>query len=264
MTLRVLPLGCGDAFSARRYSFCLLLEHEDTRLLVDCPHPLRKMLVEGSARAGAPLDFPDIDGVLLTHLHADHCSGLESLAYLFRFGLQKRLPLLAHPDVSARLWEGALAAGMEQLKERGDDDGVRTRRLALADYFELVPLADEVTFGSLTLEVRPTVHHIPTTAVRARAGEARVGISADTAFDRPLLDWLLAADLVVHEVGHGPMHTSAESLRALPAHERARMRLVHYPDDLDLAAVGITPLAEGVPIVVEKRGRPGPNGTRPQ
>ena len=41
------------------------------------------------------------------------------------------------------------------------------------------------------------------------------------------------------------MHTPYELLAALPAELRAKMRLIHYPDDFDLNASAIEPLRQG-------------------
>src|SRR5262245_54510192 len=113
--LRFIPLGTGDAFSALRYSSCLAIEADGSWLLVDCPHPILKMMREAAVETGARLEPDRVAAVALTHLHADHSSGLEGLAYFFRFVLKRRLTLLAHPVVSERLWAGHLAAGMERL-----------------------------------------------------------------------------------------------------------------------------------------------------
>lgn len=245
----LLPLGVGDAFSARWYSTCLALRApEGPWLLIDCPHPIRKMMKEAGDQAGLPLDVADLAGVVVTHLHADHSSGLEGLGYFAHFVLRRRLPLLAHPAVIARLWEGHLAAGMEQLLPAV---GQPFREMALTDYFELVPLdpTRPTALGPFRLECRPTVHHIPTTALRVSAGGRTLGYSADTAFDEGLLDWLHAADLVLHETNHG-VHTPYASLAALPAARRARMRLVHYPDDLELEGLAIEPLRQGTRYAV--------------
>jgi catalase-peroxidase len=43
----------------------------------------------------------------------------------------------------------------------------------------------------------------------------------------------------------GPAHTPYESLAALPAELRQRMRLIHYPDTFDTSSSVITPLREG-------------------
>ena len=53
-TVRLIPMGVGEAFSARHYTSCLAMGADDQWLLIDCPHPLRKMLREGSIAAGLP------------------------------------------------------------------------------------------------------------------------------------------------------------------------------------------------------------------
>lgn len=243
MSLRVLILGVGDAFSALHYSSCMALEAEGAWLLIDCPHPIRKILREASQLSGVPLTIADLSGVCVTHLHADHCSGLEGLGYFAWFALKQRLPLLMHPAGSARLWEGSLAAGMEQLLRRGSDE---PRPMGLSDYFALTDLSFEqpLQLGPFAIECRPTIHHIPTTALRIRAGGRTLGYSADTAFDPELIAWLAEADLVIHETNLG-VHTPYERLAELPAELRARMRLIHFPDQFDDEPRAIACLREG-------------------
>lgn len=241
--LRLIPLGVGDAFSELRYSSALALEHAGRVLLVDCPHPFRKMLREAEEASGVPFSPERIEAVALTHLHGDHASGLESFAYFFHFALKRRLPLLCHPAVAARLWDGHLAAGMEQLLPKV---GAPFTSHRLEDWFDLRPLdeAAPVRVGPFELRCRRTIHHIPTTALRIRAGDRELGYSADTAFDPSLIAWLGEADLIVHETNYG-VHTPYEDLAALPAELRARMRLIHYPDSFDVGASVIEPLEQG-------------------
>lgn len=240
---RILPLGVGDAFTALHYSTCLALHSSNQTLLIDCPHPIQKMILEASTKAGVALHARDIDGVILTHLHADHCSGLEGLAYWIYFTTGRKLPLLVHPDVLARLWEGHLAAGMEQLMPAV---GAPPKKMTLEDYFDVRPLDLDrpVTFGPFRVECRKTIHHVPTTAVRVTAEGRTLGHSADTAFDPTLIEWLSKADLVVHETNHG-IHTPYEKLAALPESVRDKLRLIHYPDDFDLEKTIVEPLVEG-------------------
>jgi ribonuclease BN (tRNA processing enzyme) len=243
MSLSFVPLGVGDAFSALHYSSCLALEAEGQVLLVDCPHPIRKMMREASLSSGVPLDADRVSGLVLTHLHADHSSGVEGLGYFSFFVLKRKLRLLAHPDVTHRLWEGHLAAGMEDLIRT---PGGEPQRHGFEDYFEHTPLStrEPVRFGPFSIECRRTYHHVPTTALRIRAGGRVLGYSADTAFDEGLLSWLAEADLVLHETNHG-VHTPYEKLAALPADLRAKMRLIHYPDDFALETSTIEPLTQG-------------------
>ncbi len=242
---RIVPLGVGDAFTALYYSTCVALEADDTLVLIDCPHPIQKMLREAKLQSGVALDPARISAVILTHLHADHCSGLEGLGYWTFFVQQRKLPLYLHADVLAELWHGHLAAGMTHLMP---SPGAPTIQMGLEDYFEIHLLRDDasVPCGPFAIECRKTIHHVPTTALRVHhaASGRTLGHSADTAFEPALIEWLARADLVVHETNYG-VHTPYENLAALPADLRARMRLIHYPDDFDLAASVIEPLHQG-------------------
>jgi len=238
-----IPLGVGDAFSTRYYSYSIVVEAEGTTLLIDCPHPIRKMLHEASATSGFPVDLPDVDAVLLTHLHADHCSGVEGYGFFSYFILGRRGRILAHPDVLAKLWDGHLAGGMHRLF---DDSGDGYEYPTLETYFETLPLSIEhpVRFGPFDIVCRFTHHPVPTTALRITVGDRTLGISSDTDFDPTLIEWLSEADLFIHETNRG-VHTHYEPLAELPAEVRAKMRLIHYPDDFDIETSAIQALEQG-------------------
>jgi ribonuclease BN (tRNA processing enzyme) len=245
----LLPLGVGEAFSARHYTSCLAVGIDDEWLLIDCPHPVRKMLREASAKAGLsrPVDLDRVSAAAVSHLHADHSCGLEDFGYYSFFVLGRRATLLLHPDASARLWHGLLAAGMEFVQSNPDATPVQKQ---LGDYFELIDLelARPVKFGPFSIECRRTIHGVPTFAFRITVGGRVLGFSADTAYDPSLIEWLNAADLIVHEVTtlvHSGVHTPYENLAALPESLRSKMRVTHYPDDFDVESSVIEPLREG-------------------
>lgn len=237
-----IPLGVGDAFSALYYSSCLLLEAEGQRLLIDCPHPIRKILREAGQRTGCFVDIPDISGIALTHLHSDHCSGIEGYAFYQYYVAQPgtKTKLLAHPDICAHLWKHHLAGGMAHVQ----DDGTMER--TFEEFFDWTPLSTEysVSWGPFSIECHKTVHSIPTTAFRIRAAGRCLGYSADTAFVPELIEWLSEADLIIHETNTGP-HTPYESLASLPADIRQKMRLIHYPDNFSTTESTIEPLTQG-------------------
>lgn len=228
--MKVTALGTGDAFSADRYSSCLLVEAGDTRLLVDCPHPIRKILKESTR---GRVDVGDIDGLILTHLHADHASGVEGFAWFCRFALHKPARIYAHPAVLEHLW-GQVQGSMSELLHVDEDNKPHHRsRLDAPDVFDMVPLTSPLTIGSVVVESRLTIHHIPTTALFFRSAQASFGYSADTAFDDSLITWLSRADLIFHETNFGA-HTPYRKLAALPPALRAQMRLIHWPDGFDV------------------------------
>jgi len=241
--MQVTALGVGDAFSARWYSTCLLVTYAGKRLLIDCPHPIRKVLAESAPG----VDLPDLDGVVLTHLHGDHCSGLEGLGFFGHFVLQRPVPLLVWPGVSNRLWE-TLAPGMDCLKPAPGSPPVP---MALSDYFTLHPLSlrEPLRFGPFSIEARPTHHHVPTTALRITAGGRTLGYSADTSFDPALIDWLAPSDLIIHETNLGT-HTPLSELVSLPAPIRDRLALVHYPDFFDVEQCPLRCLRQGETVTV--------------
>jgi ribonuclease BN (tRNA processing enzyme) len=251
--LKLIPLGVGDAFTALHYTTCLALGVEDQWLLIDCPHPVRKMWREASLAAlGTPVDLDKVIGVAITHLHADHASGLEDFAY-FNYFILKRRPLwLAHPDASARLWTGLLSAGMGRTRVTADGVSIRPQ---LSDYVDMIPLniTKPVEIGPFSIECRFTKHSIPTTAMRIQAAGRTFAFSADSAHDPSLIDWLSPGDLIVHEATAQPeseVHTPYRHLAALPAELRAKMRLSHLPDNFDEASSVIEVLKEGRCYVV--------------
>lgn len=240
--LGFITLGVGDAFSSRYYASCIAVGFESSWVLVDCPHPIRKMLHEASSSAGIDLDLNAIDGVILTHLHADHCSGVEGFLYFNHFALNRRPFIATHPEVGARLWPAHLAGGMDSVMLR--DGSIESK--SLSDFARLVELSDdgEVNVGPFRVACRKTHHAVPTTALRIRAGGRCLGYSADTSFDPSLIDWLSESDLFIHETNLG-IHTDYQSLVALPIHIRRKMLLIHYPDAFDVTGTEIEALRQG-------------------
>jgi len=238
----VVALGVGDTFSDRHHTSALLLTCDGASLAVDCPDTYRAVLRDAAETSGRRLSLDDIDDVLITHVHGDHMNGLEGVAFYKLFAQRRRVRLIASREVREVIWDQRLVASMGVLW-----DGVDFHGKAFADYFDYVPLSwsDETVVGPFRIRARQTRHHVPTSAILVEAGGRTLGYSSDTAFDPSLIEFLSAADLVIHETNFGPAHTPYHQLAALPAELRARMRLIHYPDSFDLTTSAITPLREG-------------------
>lgn len=242
MSFSIRVLGTGDAFTRNRWNSSLVLEAEGTRVLLDAPPCLARAL------AGLGLSLDDVDHVLLTHYHGDHVGGLEQLLFWRRFVTRRRVTLHAIPEVLAGLWDGRLKGGMDRLLDaQGQSHAVK-----LEEYADLSPLGPGTTrIGALEVEWRPTVHHVPTSAFRLRAGGRTFGHSADTSFDRSLVDWLGESDLFFHETGPG-IHTPLAALVALPDALKARMRLTHYADEHDVERSPIRCAREGERLEIQR------------
>jgi phosphoribosyl 1,2-cyclic phosphate phosphodiesterase len=78
----------------RRTRTSILFESAGQRLLVDCGPDLRQQLL--SAAIGT------VDGVLVTHDHADHCHGIDDLRQV-AVNLGEPVPLYARPETLAGL-----------------------------------------------------------------------------------------------------------------------------------------------------------------
>jgi ribonuclease BN (tRNA processing enzyme) len=235
-------LGVGDTFSEKHHSTAILLICDGFQLAIDCPDMYRAVLRDASKRSGRPLPFSDIDHVLITHVHGDHVNGLEGVGFYKFFVEQKRLKVVTSPEVRSTLWDERLKASMSTLW-----NGNEFRSMDFDTYFEHVPLSwtSSIEVGPFKIRARRTIHHVPTSALLVEAAGRKLGWSSDTAFDPELIEFLSAADLIIHETNLGPAHTPYASLAALPAELRARMRLIHYPDGFDTASSNITALREG-------------------
>jgi ribonuclease BN (tRNA processing enzyme) len=248
----VVVLGVGDTFTRHHQTTALLLVCDGFHLAIDCPDRYRSVLRAAAAVCTRSLDLEEIDHFLITHLHGDHVNGLEGVAFYKRFAEGKRLNLIASQDVREVIWDQRLRASMGQLW-----NGSEFLCLGFDDYFEYTPLSwvAETVIGPFRVRAYRTHHHIPTSAVLLEGGGALLGFSSDTAFDPRLISFLSAADVIIHEANLGPAHTPYERLLELPEGLRARMRLIHCPDELDPCVSEIPLLREGEILNVTPRAR---------
>jgi ribonuclease BN (tRNA processing enzyme) len=244
--LHLLPLGVGNAFTDRYFHSSFILFAGTTPILVDCPSPLRRIVRDAAIRSRLAIDVLNIDHVLLTHLHGDHCNGIEEFAYMKKYldcGRQAHLYLL--PELIGPLWENRLKASM------GGRPGEEPR--TLDDYYEVHRLppgtANRIAPGpKVFVEAYRTAHPVPTAALRISFGRTRFGYSADTPFDRKLIDFLAPCDFIIHEVATAAtaaVHTPQEDLERLPDELKRKIHLIHIPDDLRQEDTSMQILEEG-------------------
>ena len=78
----------------RRTRSSILIESGEAKLLVDCGPDLREQLLAA--------ELIDIDCVIVTHDHADHCHGIDDLRQIAHH-LERPVPIAARPDTLRRL-----------------------------------------------------------------------------------------------------------------------------------------------------------------
>jgi ribonuclease BN (tRNA processing enzyme) len=241
--MRVLITGVGNAFTSRYFSTSALIEAPDGYVMIDCPDLPMRVLREATETAGWDVDPAAITDIIVTHLHGDHCNGLEGLGFYRRLLAMNdpghsRPRLHATQQVADRLWQ-RLAPAMD-----APMDG---RPSQLEDFYDVHVLAPGVStsIAGLEVECRATFHPVPTIGLMIDGGGWTLGWSGDCEYDPEHIEWLSRASLIVHEAGNDGPHTSVEELNNLPDQLRSRIRLIHFEDAFDPSTTDMTPLAQG-------------------
>lgn len=228
--LEVVTLGAGNYCATRRYYTSLLLIGGGERVLVDCPEPIFRICAEAARRSGREVDPAKIDRIIISHIHGDHCNGLESLGFWRRFTLgESRRPTIHTSRAAADSLRRKLAVSMTEatLPPKGEE-----ARYRIEDYYEFDEIENGgvIRIGEMEIATHPTIHSVPCFGIRATCGGRTFGYSCDTSYSKELIDFLAPSDLIFHECGDG-MHTPLASLEALPEAIRKKMRLIHVADD---------------------------------
>lgn len=227
MSLQIQMLGTGSAFSKKYYNTSALIRSTDANILIDCGATTPKSLYE----IGIELD--QIDGILISHIHADHIGGLEEVAFrLFYNYNRKRVKLYLTEALAQLLWENSLKGGLYNPEEGFNQ---------LQDYFELVFLEENVPFEispELTIEIIPTLH-IAQKLNYSIFINHRTFYSADMQFNKELLINEVVHTRNCHTILHdcqlsgpGYVHTTLEELLTLPENIQKLVYLMHYDDHM--------------------------------
>lgn len=175
----------------------------------------------------------EIDAVVLSHGHGDHCLDLLPLFNLLRYGerVVPRLPVYAPDGVAQRL-AAFIGAG-------ADHDFFRV--------FDFVTIGagDHATVGDLRLSWGQAIHPVPAVVTRVDAPGASLVYSGDTGPGGDLIRMATGVDLLLCEATKGverpeddyPYHLhAAEAGAAAREAGVARLLLTHVAPTLDVAA----------------------------
>jgi ribonuclease BN (tRNA processing enzyme) len=229
-------LGCSGSYNGPRGGACsgYLLRCGATSVWLDCGNGTFGHLQQHLA-------VEDLDAVVITHEHPDHCVDVYGLHVLMRYGLEREgLPVYAPHGLAEHL--GQLVGG---------DWGKA---------FEWLPIdeSEHATCGDLTMCFSRTDHPPPTYAVEATSQGKRMIYTSDTgpgwsvdAFD-PGADLVLSEATYLHGEKPAEIHLSAhEAGKAAREAGARRLMLTHLWPRLDVhRAVDEGSDAFGEPVVL--------------
>jgi ribonuclease BN (tRNA processing enzyme) len=179
--VKVTIVGCSGSYPGPASpASCYLVEEEGFRLVVD----LGNGALGGLQRH---VGLYDIDAVLLTHLHPDHCADLCSYYVARRYrpgGQPPAIPVYGPVDTADRM---ACSYGMPPGAGMSETFDFRTLR---PGWFEL---------GPLHVQVDRVNHPIETYGVRVANSRGAIAYSADTGETGVLVELARGADLLLAE-----------------------------------------------------------------
>lgn len=173
-----------------------LLEIGGRRIVIDCGLGVSRGLVE------VGMALPELDLVMITHLHSDHMLELGPLIHTaWTAGLKTPVEVWG-PEGTRAVWDGFLASLAYDIDLRIDDEG----RPDIRDLVQVREFGEGLLIDSEGLKVEALrVDHPPVTECYALkiSHEGRVIVfSTDTAYFPPLAEFAKGADILVHEAMH--------------------------------------------------------------
>jgi ribonuclease BN (tRNA processing enzyme) len=177
-------VGTGEALDPALPNTSLLLVGAQT-LLLDCGYAVPHALWAISQ------DVDLLDGVWISHFHADHCFGLPALLLWMRLnGRTRPLTLISGPGSRRKL---------EQLLELGYPGSYAPHKCFAIEFVELEPHTPAM-FGQTTLRTAASAHSIVNYALRVEApGQRSLLYSGDGAVTEGTRALARGVALLVHE-----------------------------------------------------------------
>jgi ribonuclease BN (tRNA processing enzyme) len=241
--------GVGSAFTDQRYyqSNMVITAQSGKRLLIDCGSDARFSLAELGATNKNIGEW--IDGVYISHLHADHIGGLEWLGFCTYFNPKAPKPKLFIVDALIdELWD-SLKGGM-----RSHEGKV----LRLDSFFEVhaIPINNQFDWEDIWFTPVQTVHIMdgfrivpsyglmfyeftapPDAASWTMRERGPIAfLTTDTQFcPRQIERFYDMAEIVFHDAETSDhksgVHAHYYDLCTLPAEQKKKMWLYHYGPD---------------------------------
>lgn len=205
--------GCGAWPTAGRASNGFLLAYEDWRIVLDLGYGT-------FPRLQSHCDPADVDAVIISHEHPDHCVDLSAFYRARRYGGKAggRIPLLCPPGVVDRI---------DPLEPDGN----------LSAFFDIRELPGAYEIGPFQLTGLDLPHFVPNAGIRLTGPDFVVAYTGDTGPSPKLVELGYEADLFIVDAtyqGTPPEQNPRYLLSAFEAGEYAeaakaeRLLLTHF------------------------------------
>jgi ribonuclease BN (tRNA processing enzyme) len=218
--MRLVTVGTGTVVpDPDRASACYWVEHDDTRVVIDCGAGA----LQGLARARLP--WGELGHIVVSHFHADHIAEIPSLIFALRHALlvPRQTPLhIWGPAGTVRLFTAWAAALGAWLVEPG----------FAVELHEVGPGAP-ARIGALSARFASTPHTEESLAMRLEAAGRSLGYTGDTGPSDALAELFHDVDLLVAECSLPDAmaidtHLAPRSLARLASLARARRLAVTH------------------------------------
>ncbi len=226
-------IGTGNFGTFKNYQTNALAEFDNgSRLLIDCGGDVRHALHE------AGYSYLDVNGVYISHLHADHIGGMEWLGFATYFDprYHGRPNLYISEALQDDLWSRSLSGGMGSLQGQ---------RCNLPTYFDVRPVEKNGSFAVQDTRFRlvQTIHFVNGFTFELSFGllfdtaVGKVFITTDTQYaPNQISEFYNQAAVIFHDVECTPfksgVHAHFDELCLLDEETKAKIWLVHYQDEV--------------------------------
>jgi ribonuclease BN (tRNA processing enzyme) len=251
--MKLTVIGCSGSYPGPDSpASCYLLEAEEET--PEGARTWRLALDMGNGALGwlqRSVDPLMLDGVLLSHLHADHCLDLASFYVMRKYhpdGPQLRLPVWGPKDTANR---------MARAYDLPKDPGMHAE-------FDFRTYPEDLRIGPFQVEAVPVDHPVEAYGLRITSGGRTLAYTGDTALCANLARLAADADLLLAEASFregddnpGSIHLTGRDCGRLAAEVgAARLVITHVPPWFDPRDMLVE--AQGVwdgPVELASQGR---------
>ena len=232
--MRINFLGTGSAFTLKNFQSNLAIEQNGKWLLLDAGGDIRFSL------KNAGMSYKDVDAVYVSHLHADHAGGIETLAFCSFFDPKKdKIKLFGNGELLRKGWEDTWKGGLESYQGK---------LLSLNDYFDVNPVRPNTSFWweGIQFDTVQAIHImngyslVPSYGLMIKPEKMSpktIFWTSDTQFcPAQLIDFYKSADLIIQDCETSAfksgVHANFQDLVTLPNDLKKKMVLLHYQDNV--------------------------------